>query len=104
MAQFQADAQKTVTDYQSTKADLDRQFQALHGVDVGATGAAGRELDSLQKRRDALQNQMVTQIQGEAVRLAKDRGFSIVFTHVDAAAGGYDLTNDLIKDVESLHE
>lgn len=103
-AQFQADAIKTVNDYNATKADLDRQFAALHGADVGATGAAAKELDALQKRRDALNKQIVDQIAREAQRIAKDRGFSIVFDNVAVAQGGYDLTNDLIKDVESLHE
>jgi hypothetical protein len=103
-AQFQADAQKTIGDYTATKADLDRQFAALHGADVGATGAAAKELDALQKRRDALYKQIVDQITREATRIAKDRGFSIVFVNIAQAEGGYDLTNDLIKDVESQHE
>jgi hypothetical protein len=103
-AQFQAEAQKTVADYNATKADLDRQFEALHGADVGATGAAATELAALQKRRTALYQQIVDQVSREASRIAKERGFSIVFDNVNAAAGGYDLTNDLIKDVESQHE
>ncbi len=103
-AQFQADAQKTVADYQATKADLDRQFAALHGADVGATGAAAKELEALRQRRDALYKQIVDQVMREAARIAKERGFSIVLDRVAAAAGGYDLTNDLVKDVESLHE
>ncbi|MGA8532700.1 MAG: hypothetical protein WB615_01180, partial [Candidatus Tumulicola sp.] len=102
--QFQADAQRTVADYDATKADLDRQFAALHGADVGATGTAAKELDTLQKHRDTLYRQIVDQITREATRIAKDRGFSIVFGNVAVANGGYDLTNDLIKDVESLHE
>jgi Outer membrane protein (OmpH-like) len=103
-AQFQAEAQKTVADYNATKADLDRQFEALHGADVGATGAAATELAALQKRRAALYGQIVDQVSRETSRIAKERGFSIVFDNVNAAAGGYDLTNDLIKDVESQHE
>lgn len=103
-AQFQADAAKTVADYESTKTDLDKQFAALHGADVGATGAAAKELEALQKRRDTLYQQIVDQITREASRIAKERGFSIVVDHVAGAAGGYDLTTDLIKDVESLHE
>lgn len=103
-AQFQSDAVKTVGNYNAVKTDLDRQFAALHGADVGATGAAAKQLDALQKRRDTLNNEIVGQIKREADRIAKDRGFSIVFVNVEAAHGGYDLTNDLIKDVESLHE
>jgi hypothetical protein len=101
---FQTDAQQTIRDYNATKTDLDRQFAALHGADVGATGAAAKELDALQRRRDALNKQILDQITREATRIAKDRGFSIVFVNIAQAEGGYDLTNDLIKDVESLHE
>ena len=103
-AQFAADAQKTIDDYQATKADLDKQFAALHGADVGATGAAAKELDALQKRRADLYKQIVDQIKRETNRIAKDQGFTIVFVDITAAAGGYDMTNELIKDVESLHE
>ncbi len=104
VGRFQADAAKTVQDYNATKTDLDRQFAALHGADVGATGAAAKELDSLQKRRAQLYAQIVGQVERDATRIAKDRGFSIVFVDVWSAAGGYDLTNELIKDVESQHE
>ncbi|HTU58491.1 MAG TPA: hypothetical protein VMF89_08655 [Polyangiales bacterium] len=104
LSQFQADAGKTLQDYNDTKSDLDRQFAALHGADVGATGAAGRELAALQKRRTDLYRQIVAQIQRDATKVAKDRGFSIVFVDIWVAAGGYDLTDQVIKDVESQHE
>jgi hypothetical protein len=103
-AQFQADAQQTVDEYNQTKADLDRQFAALHGADVGATGAAGKQLQDLQKQRDDLYGKIVAQIQSEASRIAKDKGLKVVFDNVESAAGGYDLTNEVSKDVESLHE
>lgn len=101
---FQADAQKTIEEYNATKTDLDREYASLQGQDVGATGAAAKELASLQKRHDDLQAQMTGQIHREAQRIAKDMGFTVVFDNVAAANGGYDLTNDLIHDVESLHE
>ena len=104
VGQFQADAAKTVQDYNATKSDLDRQFAALHGADVGATGAAGKELDSLQKRRGDLYQQIVAQVESDAKRIAKEQGFSIVFSDIWAAAGGYDLTNQVIDDVEGQHE
>ncbi len=102
--QFAADAQKTVDTFNATKADLTNQFQALHGADVGATGVAAAELATLQKRHDQLTGQMADQLKTEAARLAKQRGFSVALVGVKAAPGGYDLTNDLIKDIESLHE
>lgn len=104
VGQFQADATKTVQEYNATKSDLDRQFAALHGADVGATGAAAKELDALQKRRAELYQQIVAQVERDASRIAKDRGFSIVFVNIWSAAGGYDLTNEIIKDVEGQHE
>jgi len=103
-AKFQADAQQAVEEYQATKSDLDAQFAALHGQGTSAVGAAATQLRALQKRRDELQAQIQAQIQREAVRLAKEMGFSIVFDNVAAAGGAYDLTNDLIKDLESQHE
>jgi len=103
-AKFQADAQATVAQYNATKSDLDRQFAALHGEDVGATGAAAKQVNDLQKRHDDLLAQIQSQIQREANKIAKDDGFTVVFDNVQAANGGYDLTNDLIRDVESLHE
>ncbi len=104
VGQFQAEANKTIADYNATKTDLDRQFAALHGADVGATGAAAKELDSLQKRRTDLYRQIVAQVQRDAARIAKDSGFAVVFVNVRAATGGYDMTNQVIKDVESQHE
>jgi hypothetical protein len=103
-AKFQADAQQAVEEYNQTKDDLDRQFAALHGQDVGATGAAAKQLADLQKRYNDLQTQIQAQIQRDAVRLAKQMGFSVVLDNVSAANGGYDLTNDLIHDLESQHE
>lgn len=104
MGQFQADVGKTMQEYDATKNDLDRRFAALHGADVGATGAAGKELDSLQKRRADLFRQILSQVERDASRIAKDQGFSIVFVNVRAAAGGYDMTTQVIKDIESQHE
>lgn len=104
VGEFQSDAAKTIADYNATKSDLDRQFAALHGADVGATGAAGRELDTLQKRRNELYQQMVTQVENDARRIAKERGFSIVFSEIWSAAGGYDLTNQVISDIAGQHE
>jgi Skp family chaperone for outer membrane proteins len=101
---FQADAQQAVEEYDRTRTDLDQQFQALHGQDVGATGAAAKQVRDLQKRYDDLQAQIQAQIQREADRLAKKMGFTTVLDNVTAANGGYDLTNDLIHDIESQHE
>jgi hypothetical protein len=101
---FQADAAKTIAEYNATKNDLDRQFAALHGADVGATGAAATELNALQKRRTDLYAQIVGQVERDATRIAKEKGLSIVFVNIWAAAGGYDMTNQVISDVESQHE
>ncbi len=103
-AKFQADAQQAIEEYNATKSDLDAQFAAMHGQGVSATGAAAVKLRDLQKRQAQLQSQIQDQIQREATRLAKEMGFSLVLDNVTAANGGYDLTNDLIHDLESQHE
>lgn len=103
-AQFQADAQQTIDDYNATKDDLDRQYAALHGADVGATGAAAKQLADLQRQRGDLYDKIVAQIKDSTARIARDRGLKVVFVDVEATPGGYDLTNEVTKDIESLHE
>ena len=103
-AQFRADAQQTIDDYNATKDDLDRQYAALHGADVGATGAAAKQLADLQRKRGDLYDKIVAQIKDETARIARDRGLKVVFVDVEATPGGYDLTNEVTKDIESLHE
>ena len=103
-AQFQADAQKTIDDYQATKADLDAQYAALQGADGRATGAAGKQIADLQRQRDDLYNKMVDQVKRDAGTVAAKRGLQVVFISVVAAPGGIDLTDDVEKDIESLHQ
>lgn len=103
-SQFQADAQKTIDQYQSTKADLDAQYAALQGADGAATGSANKQVSDLQRQRDELYNKMVDQVKRDAGTVAAKRGLQVVFISVVAAPGGIDLTNDVEKDIESLHQ
>jgi hypothetical protein len=103
-SQFQADAQKTIQQYQATKADLDAQYAALQGADGAATGAANKQLADLQHQRDELYNKMVDQVKRDAASVATKRGLQVVFISVVAAPGGIDLTDDVEKDIESLHQ
>lgn len=103
-SQFTAEAQKTVAQYQATKADLDAQYALVQGADSSATGAAGKQLAGLRRERDDLYNKMVEQIKRDAGQVAARRGLQIVFVNVAAASGGIDLTDDVAKDIESLHQ
>ncbi len=103
-AQFQADAQKTIAQYQATKAELDAKYAELQGADSAATGAANSQLGQLQRERDDLYNKMVEQIRRDAGTVAAKRGLQVVLVNIEAAPGGIDLTNDVEKDIESLHE
>lgn len=103
-AQFQADAQKTIAQYQATKAELDARYAELQGADSMATGAARTQLGQLQHERDDLYAKMVEQIKRDAGTVAAKRGLQIVLVNIEAAPGGIDLTGDVEKDIESLHE
>lgn len=103
-AQFAADAAKTVAQYQSTKADLDARYAALTGADAGSAGASAKGMDGLRRQRQDLYSKMVEQIKRESDKIAAERGLRVVLTDVQAAAGGVDLTDDVAKDIESLHE
>ncbi|MHB8178220.1 MAG: hypothetical protein ACYDA5_00450 [Vulcanimicrobiaceae bacterium] len=102
--EFEAQAQKIIANYDSTKADIDRQYAALTGANAGATGAAGQELAKLERRRVSLYRQMETQVRNDAQRVARRLGLRVVFQGVIAASGGYDLTNQVTKDIESLNK
>jgi hypothetical protein len=102
--QFQADAQKTIQQYQATKNDLDAQYAALQGADGAATGAANTQIAQLQRQRDDLYNRMVEQVKRDAGSEAAKRGLQVVFISIVAAPGGIDLTSDVEKDIESLHQ
>ena len=103
-AQFQADVNRTIAEFQATRNDLNAQFAALHGADSGAQGAVAKQLDSLHKQRDALYGQIVSQVKREVASVASQKGLRVVFVNVVSPAGGLDLTDDVAKDVESLHE
>lgn len=103
-SEFAADAQKTIAQYQATKADLDAQYSALSGATSVASGAAAKQLADLQHQRDDLYSKMVDQIKRDAGSEAAKRGLQVVFVNITAAAGGIDLTDDVEKDIESLHQ
>ncbi|HET9394065.1 MAG TPA: hypothetical protein VFO29_11175 [Candidatus Rubrimentiphilum sp.] len=103
-SQFQAEAQKTIAQYQATKADLDARYAELQGADATAVGAAHTQLGQLQRERDDLYNKMVEQIKRDAGTVAAKRGLQVVLVNIEAAPGGIDLTGDVEKDIESLHE
>lgn len=102
--QYRADAQDIIADYVATSDALEAQDAMLHGADAAAAGATQQEIGILQQRRQNLYDQIVARIEREARRLAQARGFRVVFSEVTAASGGYDMTNDLIHDIESEHE
>jgi predicted site-specific integrase-resolvase len=101
---FNHDASKTIAQFQKTRSDLTRRFQALEGVDSDAQSGASKEMNDLQRQRGDLYNQMVAQIGREVKVLAQQRGINFVTSDVVAPAGGVDLTADAEKDIESLHE
>ncbi len=102
--QYQADVQNVLAEYATTSDALEVQYAELHGADAAAASATQQEIEILQVRRQQLYARIVAHVQHEAQRLAQRKGFHVVFSGVTAAAGGYDMTNDLIHDIESEHE
>ncbi|MHB8432092.1 MAG: OmpH family outer membrane protein [Candidatus Tyrphobacter sp.] len=102
--QYQTDIQGVLSEYAQNAYALEAQYAALQGADAAASGATAQEVAVLQQRRQTLYDQIVGQVEREAQRLAKEKGFRVVFSNVTAAPGGYDMTNELIHDIESEHE
>ena len=101
---FNRDAKQTLGDFEKTKVTLAERFARLQGIDTGAEGGAGKQLNVLQRQRSDLYEQMVAQIGREVKLIAAKRGIDVVLSDVVAPAGGVDLTPDAEKDIESLHE
>jgi Skp family chaperone for outer membrane proteins len=93
-----------VADFNTTRADLAHRYALLNGTDQSATLSAQAEIVSLQKKRADLYAEMVAQIGREVKTIAQQRGISVVVSDVAAPAGGVDLTDDAMKDIETLHE
>lgn len=102
--QFQSDVKKTIAEFNSTRSDLDVRFQSLRGVNGVSAGSVGKQMDALHKQRDQLYNQIIAQVKREVQTIASQRGLKIVFDTPVAPVGGIDLTADVQKDIESLHE
>ncbi len=100
---FQNDAKSTIADFNKTRTLLSRRYALLTGTDAAAAQSAQLEIRSLEKKRDDLYQQMVAQIDREVKVIAQERGVSTVVSTV-APAGGVDLTDDAMKDIETLHE
>lgn len=103
-AAFKAEAAATVASFNRTRDELRKRYEALEGIDADAERSAQNEVAALQRKRRGLYDQMVAQIGHEVERIAAQRGLSVVLSDVAAPAGGVDLTEDAMKDIESLHE
>ncbi len=105
-AQFQQDVQKTVDAYNQTKADLDLRYATLTGDVQAANAAKNEEVTGLQGRRAALYDKISAQVASEASRIAQTHHLRLVVSVTSSSVerGGYDLTDEVTKDVESLHE
>jgi hypothetical protein len=103
-AAYQRDAKATVADFTKTRADLSHRYAVLTGTDTTALAGAQAEMQSLQKKRADLYAEMVDQIGREVKTIAQARGIAVVVNDVAAPAGGVDLTDDAMKDIQTLHE
>ena len=100
---FQKDAGATIADFNKTRDLLKARYDALHGLNDDAARNVQSEILSLQRKREDLYEQMVAQIGREVKTIAHQRGVSLVLSNVNAP-GGIDLTDDALKDIETLHE
>jgi hypothetical protein len=101
---FQADAKSTIAGFNRTRADITQRYDALSSADAAGRQSVQNEIHALQKKHDELYTQMVDQIGREVKAIAQQRGITVVLSSVAAPPGGIDLTDDVMKDIESLHE
>ena len=101
---FNADAQAAMDAFNKTKNDIQVEYAALkNGGDVASADAA-KQLITIQQQRQDLYAKIVARVTQTAQKIAADRGLSVVIADPSATPGGYDLTPDVTKAIESLHE
>jgi hypothetical protein len=103
-AQFTHDADDTVAAFKQTREDIGKRFAALRGETDDARESAAKQIADLQKERTDLYEQMVAQIDREVKTVAVQRGVGVVLRDVAGPAQGVDLTADVRKEIENLHE
>ena len=101
---YSRDAQATIAQFNKTRDDLQKRYDELHAVDVGASSALSKELASLQAQHDQLYAEIVDQIDREVRIVAQTKGVTTVVSDVLANGNGVDLTQAAKKEIESLHE
>ena len=101
---FNTDAQAAMDAFNKTKTDIQVEYAALkNGGDLGSADAA-KQLLTVQQQRQDLYAKIVARVTQTAQKIAKDRGLSVAIADPSATPGGYDLTPDVTKAIESLHE
>ncbi|MBV8354764.1 MAG: hypothetical protein JO101_05560 [Candidatus Eremiobacteraeota bacterium] len=101
---FDQDAKATIEQFNKTRDELKRRYDALHGVEGEADAATRKELAALQAQHDKLYAEIVDQVDREVRTVAQNRGVSVVLSTIAAGGQGIDLTSDAKKEIESLHE
>ena len=101
---FNSDAQTAMDSFNKTKSDIQLEYTTLkNGGDLASADAA-RQLLVVQKQRQDLYAKIIARVTQAAARIAQDRGFRVVIADPAVTPGGYDLTPDVTKAIESLHE
>lgn len=59
-----------------------------------------KEIDKQQEKNDKLRNQIKSDIESQAIKLAHERGYTIIFNQVKVNVKADDITNDVIKNLK----
>ncbi|MHB8461779.1 MAG: hypothetical protein ACYDA1_03960 [Vulcanimicrobiaceae bacterium] len=101
---FNADAQAAMDAFNKTKNDIQVEYAALKSGGDLASADAAKQLLTVQQQRQDVYAKIVARVTQTAQKIAQDRGLRVVIADPSATPGGYDLTPDVTKAIESLHE
>jgi hypothetical protein len=101
---FTRDTKGTIDQFNKTRDELKKRYDALHGVDTGAQESLRKELTALQAQHDKLYTEIVDQINREVRVVAQSQGVRTVLSDIVGSGEGVDLTPAARKEIESLHE
>lgn len=109
---LQAETQKLADEKQksnlqqitNSEGKYDRLMAAAPDALAKALAVMDKEIDKQQEKNNSLKKKINSDIEGVTIKLAKERGYTIVFNTFKANVSASDITNDVIAELKKLKD
>lgn len=87
---------------EASEGKYDKMMAAAPEALANALAVMDREIDKQQDKNNTLKKNINSDIEGLAIKLAKERGYTIVFNTYKANVSAEDITNDIIINLKKI--